>query len=49
MDLDLDHQTRGVHHQMALAPIYLLASVVAPDPPFSLVRTDWLSMMPALG
>jgi hypothetical protein len=49
MDLDSQHQAAGVHHQMALAATYLLPTVVAPDPPFSVVRTDWLSMMPAVG
>ena len=34
---------------MALSSGDFLASVVAPRPPFSVVLTDWLSMMAALG
>ena len=36
-------QAGGVHYDMALAPRYLLAGVVASRPPFSVVLTDWLS------
>ena len=42
-------QAGGVHYDMALAPRYLLASVVAPRPPFSVGFTDWLSINAALG
>ena len=42
-------QPGGIHCNVALAPGYLLARVVAPRPPFSVVFTDWLSMMAALG
>ena len=40
---------RRIHYDVAFAPRYLLAGVVAPRPPFSVVFTDWLSMMAALG
>ena len=42
-------QAGRIHYDVAFAPRYLLAGVVAPRPPFSVVFTDWLSMMAALG
>jgi hypothetical protein len=42
-------QPYGVHHDMALASLHLLARVVAARPPFSVVLTDWLSIMAAEG
>ena len=42
-------QPGGIHYNVALAPRYLLPRIVAPGPPFSVVFTDWLSMMAALG
>ena len=42
-------QPGGIHYNVALAPRYLLPRIVAPRPPFSVVFTDWLSMMAALG
>jgi ABC-type oligopeptide transport system substrate-binding subunit len=42
-------ETECVDDDVPLAPIYLLAAVVAAWPPFSVVFTDWLSMIPALG
>jgi hypothetical protein len=44
-----EEQPEGIDEDMALAPLDLLASIVATDPPFSVVFTDWLSMTPALG
>ena len=44
-----NYQPLGIHQQMALAPLYLLARVIAPIAPFSVVLTDWLSRLPALG
>jgi len=44
-----DNETQGVDDQMAFPSIDLLASIVSPKPPFSVVFTDWLSMMAALG
>jgi hypothetical protein len=42
-------QPQGIHHDMALAPLHLLAGVVASWPPFSVVFTLWLSIMAAEG
>jgi hypothetical protein len=42
-------QPEGVHEDVTLAPFDLLARVIAPEPPFSVVFTDWLSRIPALG
>jgi len=39
----------GVDCNMALSATYLLAGIVASGPPFSVVFTDWLSRMAALG
>ena len=44
-----DQQAERVDEDVALATIDLLARVVAVRPPFSVVFSDWLSMMPALG
>jgi hypothetical protein len=43
------YQSERIDNDVPLAPIYLLAAVVAARPPFSVVFTDWLSMIPALG
>ncbi len=43
-------QSQGIDDKVALTSFNLLASVVtATRPPFSVVLTDWLSMMAALG
>ncbi len=42
-------QTRGVHYYVALASRHPLARVIAARPPFSVVFTDWPSMMAPLG
>jgi len=34
---------------MALATFDVFVGIKAPEPPFSVVFTDWLSMIPALG
>ena len=39
----------GIHYDVALASRHPLARVIAPGPPFSVVLTDWLSMMAPLG
>lgn len=47
-----DHGERQSHHideDVTLATVDLLAHVVSMGPPFSVVFTDWLSMIPALG
>lgn len=48
-DLDAGQQAGSLDQRVALAAVQLLVPVVAADPPFSLVRTDWLSRMAAVG
>ena len=49
MNYDCQQQPYGIHDDMALASHHLLTSVIATRPPLSVVLTDWLSMMAALG
>ncbi len=49
VDCDNQHQSKSVYEQMPFASINLLAGVMSMEPPFSVVLTDWLSMIPALG
>jgi hypothetical protein len=42
-------ETKHIHDDVALAPPRALPPVIAADPPFSVVFTVWLSMIPALG
>ena len=42
-------QSYSVNNDLALAPVDLLSCIIAPWPPLSVVFTDWLSMIPALG
>ena len=49
VDNDRQKQAKRINYQMALAAGDLLARIIAPRPPFSVVLTDWLSMMAALG
>ncbi len=42
-------QSYSVNYDVALAPADLLACIITPRPPFSVVFTDWLSMIAALG
>jgi hypothetical protein len=42
-------QPENIYEQMAFAAIDLLARIVAVRAPLSVVLTDWLSMMAALG
>ena len=49
MNHDGQQQPYGVHDDVTLAPHHLLTSIIATRPPFSVVFTDWLSMMAALG
>ena len=42
-------QPYGVHGDVTLATHHLLTSIIATRPPFSVVFTDWLSIMAALG
>jgi len=46
---DDEEQPEDIDDDVALAPAYALAPVIAPDPPFPVVFTVWLSMIPALG
>jgi hypothetical protein len=43
------NQPENVYEQVALAAIDLLARIVAVRAPFSVVLTDWLSIIAALG
>lgn len=49
MDDDDEEQPQDIDHDVALAPTDALASVIASDPPFSVICTVWLSIIPALG
>ena len=42
-------QSKGVYEDVSLATTDFLARIVTTRPPLSVVFTDWLSMMPALG
>ena len=42
-------QPSGIHYNVALASRHLFACVIAARPPFSVVLTDWLSIMAPLG
>ena len=44
-----EEQSRGVHYDVALASRHFFACVIAARPPFSVVFTDWLSMIAPLG
>ena len=46
---DNQEQPEDIDDDVALAPADALAAVIAPGPPFSVVFTVWLSMIPALG
>jgi len=43
------HQSHRVYEKMPLATVDFLACIVSARPPFSVVFTDWLSTIPALG
>ena len=42
-------QPHGIYNDVSLSTVDLLASIIATRPPFSVVLTDWLSMIAALG
>src|SRR5215207_6631243 len=46
---DHQQQPQGIHDDVALPALHLLASVEPTGPPFSVVWTDWLSITAALG
>jgi hypothetical protein len=43
------HHAHGIHQQMACASVDGFASISPARPPFSVVVTDWLSRIAALG
>ena len=49
MNQHVQDQSHGIDQQVALAPLDLLAAIIAARPPFCVVFTDWLSIMAALG
>ena len=49
MNHNREHEPHRIDKKMSLAPLYFLASIVSARPPFSVVFTDWLSTIPALG
>ena len=49
MNHDGQQQSYRVHGDVTLATHHLLTSIIATRPPFSVVFTDWLSMIAALG
>ena len=49
VDHGMDEISLGVGEDVALTPLDLLARVIAPRPPGSVVFTLWLSITPALG
>jgi hypothetical protein len=46
---DCEQQPHGVNYDVALASFNQLPRIEPTGPPFSVVFTDWLSMMAALG
>lgn len=48
-DKRFEHQTFGVDNQVSFASFDVFARIIASTAPFSVVLTDWLSMMAALG
>ena len=48
-DDDRQQQTKRVDEDVAFAAFNLFMRVNAAEPPFSVVFTDWLSRIPALG
>lgn len=49
MDYYSNNQSQCVYQQMPLAAVDFLAGIISVKPPFSVVLTDWLSMIAALG
>ena len=48
-DDDRQQQAERIDEEVAFAAFDLFVCIEATDPPFSVVLTDWLSMIPALG
>ena len=49
MHFHFQQQPLSIDQQVTFPAFYLLAPVVAPRSPFSVVLADWLSITPALG
>ena len=49
MDDNRYNQPQRVYQQVAFAAVDFLAGIISMDPPFSVVLTDWLSRIAALG
>jgi hypothetical protein len=49
VDLDGEDHSERVDDEMTFSSVDFLARVISAEPPFSVVLTDWLSMMAALG
>ena len=49
MHQDVHQQAVGIHQDVPLAAFHFLTPIVAAQPPFWLVFTDWLSIIAALG
>ena len=49
MDNELEDESLRIDDQMAFTAIESFPSIVAAQPPFSVVLTDWLSIMAPLG
>jgi hypothetical protein len=44
-----ENQSQYINKKVTFPSIYLLAGIIAVAPPFSVVLTDWLSIIAALG
>jgi len=44
-----EEEPKGIDEDMALTAVALFVGLNAADPPVSVLLTDWLSMIPALG
>lgn len=44
-----NNQSKRVYEEMTFAAVDFLAGIISMEPPFSVVLTDWLSRMAALG
>ena len=44
-----NHQSKRVYEEMTFAAVHFLAGIIPMEPPFSVVLTDWLSRIAALG
>jgi hypothetical protein len=49
VDLNGEKHSKRIDEDVAFSSVDFLARIVSAKPPFSVVLTDWLSMMAALG